>query len=169
MPRGKLRAAGSRKRRSTSVCTTVPLKQMWPTDWCGVFGSMNHDISCIVWLNSSSSLKRKRKKLKYCDTTESRQKHLVPGMIYHHQWLRSYLQHLDALRSDKEGNANANEGQADEEKPRDDNASREHGLPCRKPLLSEGGVVRPVGEVLLLLHHFLDSGAKISVVRLTLP
>lgn len=60
-------------------------------------------------------------------------------------WSQSYLQHLDAPWRHKEGNANTNEDQANDDKAWYDNASREYGLPCRKSLLSEGSVVRPVG------------------------
>lgn len=71
--------------------------------------------------------------------------------------LSLYLQYLDAARGDQEGNADTDEGQTDEDKPRDDDASGEHGLPGWEPLLSEGSVVRPVRRLILLLYHSLGT------------
>lgn len=65
----------------------------------------------------------------------------------------SYLQYLDVLWGNKQGDSNTDEGQANYHEARDDNTSREHRLPCRKPLLSKGCIVWSVQRLCLLLHY----------------
>lgn len=88
----------------------------------------------------------------------------------------SYLEYLDGLWGQKEGDSNAYEGQADDEKAGDDDASGEYRLPCREPLLSKCCVIRSLRCLFFFLHscavqienirvycvtfHYIHSNAK---------